>query len=256
MGDLASGLRGFTVNRGTPKKSGLLGTGASLLLHGVGLATFVLTPLLGATQAPDTVNALQAPLVQPITVSLPPAPKTKAQPARRVNRTEAVRATSATPAPPHDVPTAILSPADVLDDAPTGPPGSAGKDTENGTGLPGEACALGALCGNGLAPAPSPSPIAITRVGGLIREPRLIEGRPPRYPPLAQASGVSGAVVVEAHVGPDGRIRDVRVVEGNPLFNDEALASVRSRRYESLLLNGVPTDFLITITVAFRIRRP
>jgi hypothetical protein len=30
---------------------------------------------------------------------------------------------------------------------------------------------------------------------------------------------------------------------------------VRSRRYEPLLLNGVPTDFLITITVAFNLRR-
>ena len=32
-------------------------------------------------------------------------------------------------------------------------------------------------------------------------------------------------------------------------------ASVRSRRYEALLLNGVPTDFLVTITVAFSFRR-
>jgi TonB family protein len=71
---------------------------------------------------------------------------------------------------------------------------------------------------------------------------------------MAQAARVGGRVVLEAHVGPDGRVREITIVESHALFNEAALASVRSRRYEPLRLNGVPTDFLITITVAFSVR--
>ena len=62
-------------------------------------------------------------------------------------------------------------------------------------------------------------------------------------------------MILEAHVGEDGRVVDVRVIEGHRLFDESALASVRSRRYEPLLLNGVRSDFLVTITLTFRIRR-
>ena len=93
------------------------------------------------------------------------------------------------------------------------------------------------------------------RIGGVIREPRLISSRPPQYPPLAQATGVSGQVILEAHVSENGRVLEIRVVEGHALFTEAALASVRSRVYEPLLLNGVRSDFLLTITMAFNIRR-
>jgi protein TonB len=99
------------------------------------------------------------------------------------------------------------------------------------------------------------TPAQTPRVGGLIREPRLIEGKAPEYPPIAQVAGLSADVILEAHVGRDGRILSAEIVKGHPLFDDAAVASVRSRRYEPLLLNGVPSDFLVTITVSFRIRR-
>ena len=69
------------------------------------------------------------------------------------------------------------------------------------------------------------------------------------------AAGVAGRVVMEAHVGRNGRILEVKIIESHSLFDEAALASVRSRLYEPLLLNGVPTDFLITITMAFNPRR-
>jgi protein TonB len=89
----------------------------------------------------------------------------------------------------------------------------------------------------------------------VIHEPRLRESRSPVYPPIAQAAGVSGTVVLEARVGQDGRVKEVRITQGNALFDEAALASVRSRRYDALLLNGVPTEFLVTITVTFNLRR-
>jgi protein TonB len=71
---------------------------------------------------------------------------------------------------------------------------------------------------------------------------------------MAQAARVSGRVVLEAHVGLDGRVKEVRITQSHALFDEAALASVRSRLYEPLLLNGVPTEFLVTITVAFNVR--
>ena len=62
-------------------------------------------------------------------------------------------------------------------------------------------------------------------------------------------------MILEAHVSEHGRVLEVRVVEGHALFTEAALASVRSRVYEPLLLNGVRSDFLLTITMAFNIRR-
>ena len=92
-------------------------------------------------------------------------------------------------------------------------------------------------------------------MGGLIKEPRLIASHPPLYPPIARQAGASGRVVIEAYVGRDGLVGDCRIVEGSRLFDEAALTSVRSRRYKPLLLNGVPSDFLVTITVAFNINR-
>lgn len=114
---------------------------------------------------------------------------------------------------------------------------------------------MGALCGDAPLPVALPIPPKTPRIGGSIKEPRLLEGRAPQYPALAQTAGVEGVVVLEAHVGADGRIKDCRILEGNPLFDEAALTSVRSRRYQPLLLNGVPSDFMITVTVAFRIKR-
>jgi protein TonB len=128
------------------------------------------------------------------------------------------------------------------------------SDRDDPTGSLVGACPLGSVCGTGVVPIAGP-PRPPVRIGGVIKEPRLIEGRAPLYPPIAQAAGVTGRVVLEAHVGPDGRVREVRITEGGTLFDEAALASVRSRRYEPLLLNGIPTDFLLTITVTFNSRR-
>jgi TonB family protein len=232
----------------TPAKSAAV----SLLAHAGGIGAIVLIPLLGASVPPETASAFNDPLVAPIIVALPPPPPPRQPPAAGPQRSAAAAAAPSTQTltEPLDTPTSLALVSDVLEPSTGILPGRVGPDSQ----AKGD-CALGALCGTGLAGVAEPGPPQTPRIGGVIREPRLIASRPPQYPPLAQATGVSGQVILEAHVSENGRVLEVRVVEGHPLFTEVALASVRSRVYEPLLLNGVRSDFLLTITMAFNIRR-
>lgn len=253
MSTLSLDLRGSSPSFPSKPASG---ASLSLFVHGAGIGALVLVPLLTATAPPETAHSFQAPLVKPITVMLP-APSSPRPRGPRKNATpRAAQAAVADLTPPRDTPT-LISASDVLDPGPLTAAGPAGAGN-GGTGGAGHDigvdCALGALCGGSPLAAPTRAPEA-PRIGGLIREPKLVESRPPLYPPMAQAAGVSGEVILEAHVGEDGRVIDVRIIEGHRLFDEAALTSVRSRRYEPLLLNGVRSDFLVTITLTFRIRR-
>ena len=54
-------------------------------------------------------------------------------------------------------------------------------------------------------------------------------------------------------MGTDGRVQEVKVLRGHPLFDEAALAAVRQWRYQPLLLNGIPMPFVATVTVQFNI---
>lgn len=252
MNPLSFDLRGVEATHALPREAPARVASLSLLLHGAGISALVLIPLLQSTNPPEVAHAIAPPLIRPIMVALPPAPLRVVARPRGPNATRAAAAIVPVPATVTDIPTSLPSnPGIGLDPAPSfqgTTPGDLGSGAIDG------GCPLGSICGTAAVPTATPGPITV-RIGGDIREPRLIENRAPVYPPMAQAAGVPGRVVLEAHVGPDGRLREIRIVEGHALFNDAALASVRSRRYEPLRLNGVPTDFLITITMAFNVRR-
>ena len=91
------------------------------------------------------------------------------------------------------------------------------------------------------------------RVGGMIRTPQLVKRITPTYPELGIASRASAIVILEATVGTDGRVQDVKVLRGHPLFDAAAIEAVRQWRYQPLLLNGVPVPFIATVTVQFNL---
>jgi TonB family protein len=62
---------------------------------------------------------------------------------------------------------------------------------------------------------------------------------------------VSGIVILEAHVGVDGYVKSARILRSIPLLDDAALTAVKQWRYQPLLLNGAPTEFLVNVTVVF-----
>jgi protein TonB len=79
-------------------------------------------------------------------------------------------------------------------------------------------------------------------VGSQNRPMQLVSGSGPIYPALAKSEGIEGAVVIRYGVSVDGRVINARVEEANPegVFEDAALAAVRSWRYNPALKDGEP----------------
>lgn len=80
----------------------------------------------------------------------------------------------------------------------------------------------------------------------------LVSARPPIYPANARRLGMEGKVVLEAVVGRNGAVQDVRVIEGPVLFQQSAMEAVRTRRYRPYLVNGQPIEVETRITVSYK----
>ncbi len=93
------------------------------------------------------------------------------------------------------------------------------------------------------------------RISGGVTAPRKVHDAVPIYPPLALATRAEGRVLVECVIGVDGRVTDVRVVQGHPLLAEAAANAVRQWRYAPTLLNGEPVAVIMTVTVDFRLSR-
>jgi periplasmic protein TonB len=60
---------------------------------------------------------------------------------------------------------------------------------------------------------------------------KLLSQPAPIYPQLARKSGLSGTVKIQATIGTDGQLRDIKVVGGHPLFVDATLDALKKWRY-------------------------
>jgi TonB family protein len=74
------------------------------------------------------------------------------------------------------------------------------------------------------------------------------------YPLLGQHTSVQGSVVLQAIVGTDGSIEDLRVISGPAILSTAAQQAVRQWRFKPYLQNGQPVETKARITVNFSIR--
>ena len=229
-------------------------TGEALLVACAALAPLVLPPALPHTQA---VMAWLLPMAPP---APPPAgDRAKARPARPpVERLQSDPGRLIAPA-------TIPAKTAIIVDEPLaaslyGVPGGMVGDDRNG--VPG---GLLASIPDVAPPAPlveaaptaavNPPPMSPKQVmvGGKVEMARLIHRVEPRYPPLARQMRVSGTVELVGVIATDGRIRELRLMSGNPLLAPSALQAVRQWIYEPTLLNGEPVELVATISVIFRL---
>ena len=85
-----------------------------------------------------------------------------------------------------------------------------------------------------------------------ITQPALIKRVEPEYPPLAVKAHIQGVVILEATVGEDGNVVDVKLLRpANPLLDREAAIAVRQWRYTPVVLNGTRVPFILTVTLSF-----
>ena len=99
--------------------------------------------------------------------------------------------------------------------------------------------------------APVAKPKAPVRVGGRVREPRLISRVDPIYPALARQTHMSGVVVIDAILDEHGDVVEMKVVSGPPLLIQAALDAVRRWKYEPTYLNDQPVPVQMNVTVNF-----
>jgi protein TonB len=221
---------------------------ASMAIHVLVVAAIVILPLvLGDQVLPVTGDAVRAFFVPPPEVALPPPPPPPPPAgARALTPASPVRqpATEATFLAPIEVPDSVR-PDESMD---FGVEGGVPGGVEGG--VPGGV--VGGVVG-GLPSEAPPAAVTPVRVGGMIQAPKLVTRVDPRYPELARAARTAATLILEATVGPDGRVLDVKVLRGQPLFNDDAAAAVKQWRYRPLLLNGVPVPFIVTVTLNFNI---
>ena len=98
---------------------------------------------------------------------------------------------------------------------------------------------------------PEPPNEGPVRAGGAIPEPRRIHAVPPVYPPVARQTRISGVVILEVLIDPDGNVTNATVLRSIRLLDKAAVDAVRQWKYEPTVLDGVPVSVVMTVTVAF-----
>jgi protein TonB len=91
-------------------------------------------------------------------------------------------------------------------------------------------------------------------VGGNIKAPTKVRDVKPVYPQIAQSARVSGVVIIEATIGPNGKVANARVLRSIPLLDQAALDAVKQWEYTPTLLNNVPVPVIMTVTVNFTLQ--
>jgi protein TonB len=61
-------------------------------------------------------------------------------------------------------------------------------------------------------------------------------------------------VIIEATIGPSGKVADAKVLRSIPLLDNAALDAVRQWVFTPTLLNGVPVPVIMTVTVQFTLQ--
>jgi periplasmic protein TonB len=212
----------------------------SLLLHVAVVFLFVVIPLLQAERFPTLKECAQLVALVPPPAPAPHGKKADPTPAREPARTEPVRQ----PLPGHLV--APKEPPTTIDPDPLPPDlGDGDKDGIEG----------GPIIDNGPAVPiidviSKDKPTTPLRLAS-VQRPVLVKRVSPVYPVAAQSAHLTGHVVIEAATDVYGRVKEVRVVSGHPLFNEAAVTAVRQWIYEPYIVYGVPKPVLFTVVVEF-----
>ena len=82
-------------------------------------------------------------------------------------------------------------------------------------------------------PAKTEAPEHVIDVGGKVQAAKLIRQVQPNYPALARQIRVQGVVTLEAIIGSDGTIQQLRALSGHPLLIPSAVQAVQQWLYSS-----------------------
>lgn len=90
-------------------------------------------------------------------------------------------------------------------------------------------------------------------MGGNLRQPMKLVDVKPRYPAATADAGIGGVFVFAARIGVDGTVVDLQPTSGaNPDLELAAATAIRQWEFTPTLLNCVPVEVPMTVTVNFR----
>jgi protein TonB len=96
-----------------------------------------------------------------------------------------------------------------------------------------------------------PAPPQKLRISSGVATGMLVLQVRPQYPRLAMQAHVQGTVVLQAVIGKDGTVHDLRVISGHPLLAPAAIEAVKQWRYRPYLLNNEPVEVDTQVNVNF-----
>lgn len=114
-------------------------------------------------------------------------------------------------------------------------------------GVAAQAQCTGAMAGGDSAA----NPPKVVRMSAGIMQGQLLSHVAPIYPPGIKTESVQGTVVLQAIIGKEGTVEELRVVSGPALLQGAALDAVKQWQYRPFLLNGEPTEVETTVLVNF-----
>jgi TonB family protein len=100
-------------------------------------------------------------------------------------------------------------------------------------------------------PAPEIKPDGPVKVGGLVKEPKLIFSTLPIYPAAAKNSNIEGDVVIRATIDKTGRVTHTEAISGPAMLRQSALDALGRWKYEPSKLDGQPVSVQMLVTIKF-----
>ena len=104
--------------------------------------------------------------------------------------------------------------------------------------------------------APSTQTSVRSQDGHRIKEPQRKKHVAPEWPENARRAGLNGPVTLECVIGIDGRVEDVKTVQGYRSLAEAAKEAVRKWRYTTTELDGKAVPVIMNVTVNFTLRTP
>lgn len=217
------------------------------------MGVLVLVPLIYTQALPKQMLISELPVPPP--PSGPPRARAVMRPASE-GRHPTINPLVAPPIIPSFVPTIVDTPEPPqLDAGPVGPyvPGAVpGPGGGNGYFPGGANWATQSLPPPPPAVHPAPQPSMIRLSSGVVAARGVFQPKPP-YPELARIARSEGTVVLQAIIGKDGSIQDLKVLSGPPLLTRAAFDAVKTWRYQPTLLNDQAVEVLTEIDVIFKL---
>jgi TonB family protein len=100
-------------------------------------------------------------------------------------------------------------------------------------------------------PAPEIQPEGPVKIGGVVKEPKLLSSILPVYPAFAKEAHIEGDVVIRTTIDKNGNVTHMETVSGPTMLRQPARDALGRWKYEPSKLDGQPVSVQMLVTIKF-----